>query len=169
MSKSFHYRKVHSTPRNDFVITLSHFHLQAIKRPRNVFVINSFTLSHFHTFTCNQWERWKHICVTNFHIFILSHFHLQAMRTPRNIFVINLAISDLLLCSFTIPFTLADSLTAFWELGPEMVSEEFLDLGSFISFLIFGQIWWNLVKLTNRNDARVASVVNWVVDLSCQC
>ena len=45
------------------------------------------------------------------------------MRTPRNIFVINLAISDLLLCSFTIPFTLADSLTAFWELGPEMVSE----------------------------------------------
>ena len=46
---------------------------------------------------------------------------LQAMRTPRNIFVINLAISDLLLCSFTIPFTLADSLTAFWELGPEMV------------------------------------------------
>ena len=43
------------------------------------------------------------------------------MRTPRNIFVINLAISDLLLCSFTIPFTLADSLTAFWELGPEMV------------------------------------------------
>ena len=47
--------------------------------------------------------------------------HPQAMRTPRNIFVINLAISDLLLCSFTIPFTLADSLTAFWELGPEMV------------------------------------------------
>ena len=47
--------------------------------------------------------------------------HPQAMRTPRNIFVINLAISDLLLCSFTIPFTLADSLIPFWELGPEMV------------------------------------------------
>ena len=43
------------------------------------------------------------------------------MRTPRNIFVINLVISDLLLCSFTIPFTLVDSLTPFWELGPEMV------------------------------------------------
>ena len=45
------------------------------------------------------------------------------MRTPRNIFVINVAISDLLLCTFTIPFTLADSLTAFWELGPEMVGK----------------------------------------------
>ena len=59
---------------------------------------------------------WKQLAILSY-----CFSTLQAMRTPRNIFVINLAISDLLLCSFTIPFTLADSLTAFWELGPEMV------------------------------------------------
>ena len=43
------------------------------------------------------------------------------LRTPRNIFIANLALTDILLCSFTIPLTLVDVLTAYWELGPEMV------------------------------------------------
>ena len=47
---------------------------------------------------------------------------LKVMRTPRNIFLVNLALSDLLLCSFTIPATLADSLTNFWQIGEEMVN-----------------------------------------------
>ena len=45
----------------------------------------------------------------------------QVLRTPRNIFIANLALTDILLCSFTIPLTLVDVLTAYWELGPEMV------------------------------------------------
>lgn len=40
-----------------------------------------------------------------------------AMRTARNVFIINLAISDLLLCIFTMPFTLMDIATKFWPLG----------------------------------------------------
>ena len=58
----------------------------------------------------------------NYCLNIFQRLPPQVMRTPRNIFLINLAISDLLLCLFTIPATLADSLTHFWRVAEDMVS-----------------------------------------------
>ena len=42
------------------------------------------------------------------------------MRTARNVFIINLAIADLLLCLFTMPFTLTQILFKVWPLGKFM-------------------------------------------------
>ncbi|XP_064466084.1 neuropeptide F receptor-like [Ornithodoros turicata] len=39
------------------------------------------------------------------------------MRTARNMFIINLAISDLVLCLFTMPFSLVEIVLKFWPLG----------------------------------------------------
>lgn len=39
------------------------------------------------------------------------------MRTARNVFIINLAISDLILCLFTMPFSLVEITLKFWPLG----------------------------------------------------
>ena len=43
------------------------------------------------------------------------------MRTTRNIFIANLAISDILLCTFTMPLTISDLFTKYWPLGEDMV------------------------------------------------
>ena len=43
------------------------------------------------------------------------------MFTARNIFIANMAISDILLCSFTMPFTLLDVITKHWSFGHNMV------------------------------------------------
>ena len=40
-----------------------------------------------------------------------------AMRTARNIYIINLAISDLILCLFTMPFSLLEIVLKYWPLG----------------------------------------------------
>ena len=40
-----------------------------------------------------------------------------SMRTGRNVYIINLAISDLLLCLFTMPFSLVEIALKFWPLG----------------------------------------------------
>ena len=45
---------------------------------------------------------------------------VQVMLTTRNVFIANLAVSDLLLCTFTMPLTLLDLLTKYWPLGPDM-------------------------------------------------
>ncbi|KAH9515873.1 Neuropeptide Y receptor [Dermatophagoides farinae] len=42
------------------------------------------------------------------------------MRTSQNLFIVNLAISDLLLCFFTIPFSLFEIATKFWPYGVTM-------------------------------------------------
>lgn len=39
------------------------------------------------------------------------------MRTTQNLYIVNLAISDLLLCFFTIPFSLVEIATKFWPYG----------------------------------------------------
>ncbi|XP_013784621.1 neuropeptide F receptor-like [Limulus polyphemus] len=39
------------------------------------------------------------------------------MRSARNVFIINLAISDLILCLFTMPFSLIEIVLKFWPLG----------------------------------------------------
>ena len=44
------------------------------------------------------------------------------MMTTRNVFIANLAISDILLCLFTIPLALVDIITAYWNFGPDMVA-----------------------------------------------
>ena len=49
--------------------------------------------------------------------------YLQAMLTTRNVFIANLAVSDILLCSFTLPLTLVDLLNNYWTLGEHMVRE----------------------------------------------
>ena len=46
----------------------------------------------------------------------------QVLLTARNIFIANLAISDLLLCVFTMPLAMMDMVTKFWVLGPDMVT-----------------------------------------------
>ena len=43
------------------------------------------------------------------------------MRTSRNLFIINLAISDLLLCFFTIPFSLVEISVKFWPFGKKIL------------------------------------------------
>ncbi|XP_014666950.1 PREDICTED: neuropeptide F receptor-like [Priapulus caudatus] len=43
-----------------------------------------------------------------------------AMRTARNLFIINLAVSDLTLCIFTMPFTLMQNVLKNWPLGEFM-------------------------------------------------
>jgi neuropeptide Y receptor len=43
------------------------------------------------------------------------------MLTTRNIFIANLAVSDILLCAFTMPLTLVDLITKYWTLGPDQV------------------------------------------------
>lgn len=40
-----------------------------------------------------------------------------AMRTARNMYIINLAISDLILCLFTMPFSLLEIVFKHWPLG----------------------------------------------------
>lgn len=40
-----------------------------------------------------------------------------SMRTARNVYIINLAISDLLLCLITMPFSLVEISVKFWPLG----------------------------------------------------
>jgi neuropeptide Y receptor len=40
-----------------------------------------------------------------------------SMRTGRNVYIINLAISDLLLCIFTMPFSLVEIALKYWPLG----------------------------------------------------
>lgn len=42
---------------------------------------------------------------------LLAFLTNKVMLTTRNIFIANLAISDILLCSFTMPLTLVDLLT----------------------------------------------------------
>ncbi|XP_023334629.1 neuropeptide F receptor [Eurytemora carolleeae] len=42
----------------------------------------------------------------------------KVMLTSRNIFVANLALSDILLCSFTMPLTLIDLVSKHWPMGP---------------------------------------------------
>ena len=42
------------------------------------------------------------------------------MLTPRNVFITTLAISDILLCTFSIPLTCIDLLGKYWPWGPEM-------------------------------------------------
>ena len=44
------------------------------------------------------------------------------MLTPRNIFIANLALSDLFLCTFTMPLTLMDLLNKYWTWGNDMVN-----------------------------------------------
>ena len=42
--------------------------------------------------------------------------------TTRNVFIANLALSDLMLCCFTMPLTLVDLVTLYWQLGPDKVT-----------------------------------------------
>ncbi|CAG0902057.1 unnamed protein product [Darwinula stevensoni] len=48
---------------------------------------------------------------------VLTVARKRAMRTPRNLFIFNLAVSDLFLCLFTMPFTLYQVTTMIWNLG----------------------------------------------------
>lgn len=59
-----------------------------------------------------------------------------AMRTARNVYIINLAISDLLLCLFTMPFTLMELSTKYWPMGMFTFS---LFLFTFFWWLL----WWS--------------------------
>jgi hypothetical protein len=44
------------------------------------------------------------------------------MRTGRNVYIINLAVSDLLLCLITMPFSLVEISVKFWPLGESQPS-----------------------------------------------
>ena len=60
-----------------------------------------------------------------YHIIKINVFHskilFQVLLTARNIFIANLALSDLLLCTFTMPLTLMDIITKYWAFGQDLV------------------------------------------------
>ena len=45
----------------------------------------------------------------------------QVVLTTRNVFIANLALSDLMLCMFTMPLSMVDIITNFWVFGMDMV------------------------------------------------
>lgn len=51
------------------------------------------------------------------YLVVSTFFKSKSLRTARNIFIVNLAVSDLLLCCITIPFTLVEVFTIRWPLG----------------------------------------------------
>ena len=51
---------------------------------------------------------------------VLTVLKTSSMRTPRNLFILNLAISDLLLCTVTMPFTFMELVMKYWTLGEIM-------------------------------------------------
>lgn len=55
-----------------------------------------------------------------------------SMRTPRNLYIANLAISDLLLCFFTIPFSLLEISVKFWPYGMCLTLYLYFALSEFI-------------------------------------
>ena len=57
---------------------------------------------------------------------VVDNDNIQEMMTTRNVFIANLAISDILLCLFTIPLALVDILTAYWNFGQDMVGNKLL-------------------------------------------
>ena len=50
-------------------------------------------------------------------------FHSQLLRTPRNILIANIAVSDILLCVFTMPLSLLDMIHNYWPLGSGQVCQ----------------------------------------------
>ena len=46
---------------------------------------------------------------------------LQMFKTTRNILIANMAVSDLLLCLFTMPLTMLDLIHNYWPLGENQV------------------------------------------------
>lgn len=44
----------------------------------------------------------------------------KQMRTSKNMLIVNLAVSDLVLCLFTMPFSLVQIITKYWPLGEFM-------------------------------------------------
>ena len=75
--------------------------------------------------TNKLWRLWD-TSILQFYIlnfrFMRTQLCQQAMLTTRNIFIANLAVSDILLCSFSMPLTLADILTNYWTFGTDFVS-----------------------------------------------
>ena len=51
-----------------------------------------------------------------------KHFYSQLLKTPRNILIANIALSDILLCVFTMPLSLLDMIHNYWPLGSGQVS-----------------------------------------------
>ena len=74
-----------------------------------------------------SWSSRNAYFLFNYHFAcFLNHHHYhnsfnQEMMTTRNVFIANLAISDILLCLFTIPLALVDIITAYWNFGQDMV------------------------------------------------
>ena len=70
--------------------------------------------------TWNQLGSWGIIMKQSSKFSIEPKIHglfFSEMRTARNMFIATLAISDLTLCLFTVPMTLADILTKYWPFG----------------------------------------------------
>lgn len=59
---------------------------------------------------------------------ILSVIRKPAMRTPRNLFILNLAVSDLLLCTVTMPLTLMEIITKYFPLGNNIFICKFIGI-----------------------------------------
>ena len=47
------------------------------------------------------------------------------LKTTRNILIANMAMSDLLLCLFTMPLTMLDLIHNYWPLGKDQVGFKF--------------------------------------------
>jgi hypothetical protein len=82
----------------------------------------------FRTFLVKGYETWSNANLsleTGFLFYFCvpagTYFITQVMLTTRNIFIANLAVSDILLCAFTMPLTMVDLITKYWTLGPDQV------------------------------------------------
>ena len=71
---------------------------------------------------CKQFLLWSIICNSPVIALHIKWGWTQVMLTTRNIFIATLAVSDILLCSFSMPLTLVDILTNYWTLGQNMAS-----------------------------------------------
>ena len=67
--------------------------------------------------------------------FFLVEIFIQVLLTTRNIFIAILALSDLLLCTFTMPLTLMDIITKYWAFGEDLGSQVGSSIGFNFQFL----------------------------------
>lgn len=87
------------------------------------------------------------------------------MRTARNVFIVNLALSDLTLCLFTMPFTLAGFIRKDWQFGMFMCKlvRAFQATNVFVSTMSITAIaldrYQVIVYPTKENMQKVGSVL----------
>ncbi|KAI1289132.1 Neuropeptide F receptor [Halotydeus destructor] len=82
------------------------------------------------------------------------------MRNPRNAYIVNLAISDLLLCLFTMPFTLLQIALKYWPLGAVMCK--------LVAALQATSIFVSTISITAISLDRYSAIIHPTVGQDCR-